>query len=67
MKDSAFSILRDHTNKDWEDLVLLKPTQQEIESAIEFIKEVNSPIKNVSTKILKEFEETLNELRKITN
>jgi DNA primase large subunit len=67
MKASAFSIRRDYTNKDWEDLVLLKPTKQEIEDAIEFIKEVNSPITNTSTQILNEFEETINDLRKITN
>jgi Nucleotidyltransferase of unknown function (DUF6036) len=67
MKASAFSIRRDHTNKDWEDLVLLQPTKAEIESAIEFIKEANFPSKNSSTKILNEFEETLNDLRKITN
>lgn len=67
MKASAFSIRRDHTNKDWEDLILLKPTKEEIESAIEFLKETNSPSINLSTKILNEFEETLNDLRKITN
>ncbi len=67
MKASAFSIRRDHTNKDWEDLVLLNPTKEEIESAIGFIKESNAPSEILSAKILKEFEETLNDLRKITN
>lgn len=67
MKVSAFSIRRDHTNKDWEDLILLLPTKAEIESAIEFINESNSPEKNASAKILNEFEETLNDLRKIAN
>lgn len=43
MKASAFSIRRDQTNKDWEDLVLLKPTSKEIDDAINFIKESNSP------------------------
>ena len=56
-----------NTNKDWEDLILLQPTKEEIESAIEFIKESNAPTKNLSVKILNEFEETLNDLRKIAN
>jgi hypothetical protein len=67
MKASAFSIRRDYTNKDWEDLVLLRPAKEEIESAIEFIKESNAPTEILSAKILKEFEETLNDLRKIAN
>ncbi len=67
MKASAFSTRRDHTNKDWEDLLLLRPTKEEIESAIEFIKESNAPAKMASAKIRKEFEETLDDLRKITN
>lgn len=65
MKASAFSIRRDHTNKDWEDLVLLQPTKAEIESAIEFIKETNAPSQAAPAKILNEFEETLNDLRKL--
>lgn len=67
MKASAFSSRRDHTNKDWEDLVLLQPAKEEIEGAIEFIKEVNSPPKGSSAKILNEFEETLSDLRQIAN
>ena len=66
MKASAFSIRRDHTNKDWEDLVLLQPTKEEIEDAIVFINEVNAPPKSASKQILNEFEETLYDLRKIT-
>lgn len=66
MKASAFSIRRDHTNKDWEDLVLLRPTIEEMEEAIAFIKEVNSPPKNATEQILNEFEETLYDLKKIT-
>ena len=66
MKASAFSIRRDHTNKDWEDLVLLQPTKEEIEDAIVFIKEENSPPKSASEQILAEFKETLHDLRKIT-
>lgn len=65
MKASAFSIRRDQTNKDWEDLVLLKPTSREIDEAIEFIKESNSPPANASKKILADFEETLHDLKKI--
>jgi hypothetical protein len=67
MKASAFSTRRDHTNKDWEDLVLLRPTKEEIESAIEFIKESNAPAKSAPAKIIEEFEETLDDLSKITN
>jgi hypothetical protein len=66
MKASAFSIRRDQTNKDWEDLVLLHPTAEEIDSAIDFLKESNSPPLNSSRKILADFEETLNDLKKIT-
>lgn len=65
MKASAFSIRRDQTNKDWEDLVLLKPTLEEINDAIIFIKESNSPPLNASKKILADFEETLYDLKKI--
>lgn len=66
MKDSAFSIRRDQTNKDWEDLVLLKPTSEEIAEAIVFIKGSNAPPQNASRKILDDFEETLYDLKKIT-
>lgn len=65
MKASAFSIRRDQTNKDWEDLVLLKPTANEIQDAILFIREFNSPPPNASKRILEEFEETLHDLKKI--
>ncbi len=65
MKASAFSIRRDQTNKDWEDLVLLNPTSEEIDNAIVFIKENNSPPQNSSRKILADFEETLYDLKKI--
>lgn len=65
MKASAFTIRRDYTNKDWEDLLLLKPTIKEINDAIVFIKKVNSPPKNASRQILIEFEETINDLKKI--
>lgn len=66
MKASAFSIRRDHTNKDWEDLLLLNPSQQEIDDAIAFVKEVNSPPPRVKQKLLKEFEETINDLKSLT-
>ena len=79
MKASAFSIRRDQTNKDWEDLVLLKPTPEEIAEAIMlmqptaaeineailFIKESNFPPLDASKQILNEFEESLRDLRKI--
>ncbi len=67
MKASAFSIRRDYTNKDWEDLVLLRPTDQEIEDAIEFIKETNAPSGVLTAKFLIEFEETISDLKKLAN
>ncbi len=65
MKASAFSIRRDQTTKDWEDLVLLEPTNHEISEAIAFIKENNSPPSNANKKIFADFEETLRDLKKI--
>ncbi len=65
MKASAFSIRRDYTNKDWEDLDNLKPTQSEMDSAIEFLWEANSPPEGSSKKIKKEFEETIHDLKKL--
>ncbi|MFN8943090.1 MAG: DUF6036 family nucleotidyltransferase [Pseudobdellovibrionaceae bacterium] len=65
MKASAFSIRRDQTNKDWEDLVLMQPTAAEINEAILFIKESNFPPLDASKQILNEFEESLRDLRKI--
>lgn len=65
MKASAFSIRRDQTNKDWEDLVLLKPTNDEIEDAVLFIRASNSPPKGASKKNLLEFEETIHDLKKL--
>lgn len=65
MKASAFSIRRDHTNKDWEDLVLLKPTREELQDAISFLRKANSPPKNASKRIFAEFEETIRDLKKI--
>lgn len=66
MKASAFSIRRDHTNKDWEDLLLLKPTKSEIDAAIDFVKKINCPPIGSPKKIIKEFEETINDLKKIS-
>lgn len=65
LKASAFSIRRDETAKDWEDLVLLKPTQAEIEAAISFLKETNSPPFGATKNILKDFQETIDELKKL--
>jgi hypothetical protein len=66
MKASAFSIRRDQTNKDWEDLALLKPSTKEMDDAISFLMESNCPPPNASKKILADFEETLNDLKTIT-
>lgn len=65
MKVSAFSIRRDHTNKDWEDLLLLNPSKAEINDAIDFVKGINSPPTGATQKILKEFEETIRDLKSI--
>ena len=65
MKASAFSIRREVTNKDWEDLELLKPTQSEIKSAIEFLIQTQSPPAGASPKIKSEFQETLDDLKKL--
>lgn len=65
MKASAFSIRRDQTSKDWEDLQLLQATKVEIADAIEFIKSTNSPPEASSQKILTEFQETLSDLEKL--
>lgn len=65
MKASAFSIRREETTKDWEDLKLLTPSAEEIQAAIEFLKQHNSPPINSSKKIINEFAETLNDLRSL--
>lgn len=65
MKASAFSIRREETSKDWEDLKLLTPTKEEIESAINFLKKSNSPPSNASKDDLNNFQETLNDLRSL--
>jgi len=65
MKASAFSIRREVTNKDWEDLELLQPTKQEIESAIQFLKSSVAPPSGASSKIKNEFQETLDDLKRL--
>lgn len=65
LKASAFSIRRDETAKDWEDLVLLNPSPAEIGAAIRFIKETNSPPLGATKKILEDFQETIDELKKL--
>lgn len=65
MKASAYSIRREYTTKDWEDLQLLVPTAEEVKGAIAFIKQKNSPPANSHKNIKDEFEETLNDLKKL--
>lgn len=65
MKASAFSIRREETIKDWEDLVLMNPTKEEIQSAIEFLKQTNSPPDGASRLIIQEFEETIDDLKRL--
>lgn len=55
MKASAFSIRREETSKDWEDLKLLAPTKEEIEAAIDFLKGSTLPLKMLLRMILKTF------------
>lgn len=66
MKASAFSIRRDVTQKDWDDLLLLKPTKDEISEAITFIKSSNVPPVGATHNMIADFEETINDLRSIT-
>ena len=65
MKASAFSIRREETIKDWEDLRLLNPTKAEINAAIEFLMKTNSPPAGATRKIKDEFKETLDDLKKL--
>lgn len=65
MKASAYFIRRDYTEKDYEDLVLLSPTLAEIETAIEFVRKVNGPPENASQNILRDFEESVNDIKKL--
>ncbi len=65
MKASAFSIRREETSKDWEDLQLLSPTKKEIEEAITFLKKHNSPPAGSDQKDTNNFKETIDDLRNI--
>lgn len=65
MKASAFSIRREETSKDWDDLILLSPTKEEMAAAIEFLTNSNFPPKNASKADLKNFKETIDDLLSI--
>jgi hypothetical protein len=65
MKAAAFSIRREYTIKDWEDLEALKPTKDEINSAIEFLQKSFAPPSGSSKIIKDEFKETINDLKKL--
>ncbi len=65
LKASAFSIRREHTIKDWEDLVLLKPTAPEIKAAIDFLKMTNSPPEGASKSDFNNFRNTIDDLKKL--
>jgi len=65
LKSAAFYSRGSYTLKDWEDLELLKPTSAEIEFAISYMREHSAPDRSVPLKFHKEFEEVLNELRKL--
>ena len=65
MKASAFSIRREETSKDWDDLKLLSPNTDEIQAAIKFLRESNSPPKNASSNDLSNFRETICDLKSL--
>jgi len=65
MKAAAFSVRREQTPKDWEDLEALGPTGAEIQSAIIFLQKNFSPPQGSSRKINNEFQETLDDLKKL--
>jgi len=65
MKTSAFSIRREETSKDWDDLKLLSPTKQEIEAAIGFLRKFNAPPKNASKADIDNYKETIHDLRNL--
>jgi hypothetical protein len=65
MKTSAYFIRRDYTEKDYEDLILLRPNLAEIETAIEFVRKVNGPPEDAPKSVLREFEESVNDIKKL--
>lgn len=66
LKSAAFFSRGTHTLKDWEDLELLKPTAAEIEFAISYMRQHSAPEKSAPRKFHEEFEEVLNELKKLS-
>jgi hypothetical protein len=65
MKVSAFFSRRDVTLKDLEDLKFLKPSNEEILEAIEFVKNHNSPPADASKKIVAEFKESEDDIKRL--
>ena len=65
MKVCAFAIRRDQTNKDWEDLVILHPSKEEIEEGIDFLIRTSPPPTNALPRILQEFEQTIQDIRSL--
>lgn len=65
MKAAAFSTRRDETLKDWEDLKVLKPTKREMDEAIAFLKQTRSPPSGANEKMIEEFNETIDDLKKL--
>lgn len=65
MKVSAFFSRRDVTLKDLEDLKILKPSNEEILEALAFVKSHNSPPTGASKKIIAEFMESENDIKKL--
>lgn len=64
-KASAFATRRDFTPKDFDDLVLLKPTVDEMEHAIQFLQSTQPPPQGAPKRVIEEFQETIDDLRKI--
>ncbi len=67
MKAVAFASRRDETMKDWDDLDLLKPSVGEVEAAIEHLRKVASPPKGATKKMIEEFHESVEDLKKLTS
>lgn len=66
LKVSAFFIRRDVTEKDLGDLKIMKPSAEEIEKATEFVRVTNSPPKGAPKKSFDEFNESVEDVRKLT-
>ncbi len=65
MKVSAFFIRRGETTKDLEDLQLLDPSNNEIDEALLFVSDFNSPPLGSPGKILEEYQESIDDIKRL--